>query len=175
MKLTYPICCGVDVHKTFLVATVITSSYESPKYKQKRFSNHFNQLLLFRQWLIDNNCRDICMESTGKYWIPVWNVLEDSFHVVIANPKWVSAIATHLLTSMLPFARLQKLLRHRDELVKIDGTETGFLLRFAVVSIVVLLDGGKDFLRCILVGVKVDAVHDIVCHLSTPLRRVRTG
>ena len=92
MKLTYPICCGVDVHKTFLVATVITSSYESPKYKQKRFSTHFNQLLLFRQWLIDNNCRDICMESTGKYWIPVWNVLEDSFHVVIANPKWVSAV-----------------------------------------------------------------------------------
>ena len=32
------------------------------------------------------------MESTGKYWIPVWNVLEDSFHVVIANPKWVSAV-----------------------------------------------------------------------------------
>ena len=92
MKLTYPICCGVDVHKTFLVATVITSSYEAPKYKQKRFSIHYNQLLLFRQWLIDNNCRDICMESTGKYWIPVWNVLEDSFHVVIANPKWVSAV-----------------------------------------------------------------------------------
>ena len=49
MKLTYPICCGVDVHKTFLVATVITSSYEAPKYKQKRFSIHYNQLLLFRQ------------------------------------------------------------------------------------------------------------------------------
>jgi transposase len=32
------------------------------------------------------------MESTGKYWVPVWNVLEDSFHVVIANPKWVSAV-----------------------------------------------------------------------------------
>ena len=34
----------------------------------------------------------ICMESTGKYWVPVWNVLEDSIHVVIANPKWVSAV-----------------------------------------------------------------------------------
>ena len=92
MNITYPVCCGVDVHKTFLVATVITSSYEAPKYKQKRFSIHYNQLLLFRQWLIDNNCRDVCMESTGKYWIPVWNVLEDSFHVVIANPKRVSAV-----------------------------------------------------------------------------------
>ena len=32
------------------------------------------------------------MESAGKYWIPVWNVLEDSFHVVISNPIWVSSV-----------------------------------------------------------------------------------
>ena len=92
MKLTYPICCGVDVHKTFLIATIITSSFEAPKYTQKRFSTFYSGLLSFRKWLLDNNCRDVCMESTGKYWIPVWNVLEDSFHVVIANPKWVSAV-----------------------------------------------------------------------------------
>lgn len=92
MRLTYPICCGVDVHKTFLVATIITSNYEAPKYKQKRFSTFFNGLLAFKQWLLDNNCKDVCMESTGKYWVPVWNVLEDSFNVVIANPKWVSAV-----------------------------------------------------------------------------------
>ena len=38
MKLTYPVCCGVDVHKTFLVATIITSEYVMPHYHQKRFS-----------------------------------------------------------------------------------------------------------------------------------------
>ena len=65
--------------------------------------------------------------------------------------------------------------RLRDELVEIDGAGSGFPLRFAVVSVGVFLDGGKDFPRCILVGVKVDAVHDIVCHLSTPLRREWTG
>ena len=92
MKLTYPICCGVDVHKTFLVATIITSDFESPKYKQKRFSTFYRGLLDFKQWLLDNNCKDVCMESTGKYWVPVWNALEDSIHVVIANPKWVSAV-----------------------------------------------------------------------------------
>ena len=32
------------------------------------------------------------MESTGKYWIPVFNILEDSCHVVVANPKYVRAI-----------------------------------------------------------------------------------
>jgi transposase len=92
MKLSYPVCCGVDVHKTFLVATIITSDFIIPKYKQKRFSTFYSGLLSFKQWLLENNCKDVCMESTGKYWVPVWNVLEGSVHVVIANPKWVSAV-----------------------------------------------------------------------------------
>ena len=92
MELKYPICCGVDVHKTFLVATIITSERIMPHYRQKRFSTFYNGLIAFKNWLIENNCKDVCMESTGKYWIPVWNVLEDCMHVVIANPKWVSAV-----------------------------------------------------------------------------------
>lgn len=32
------------------------------------------------------------MESTGKYWIPVFNLLEDEINVTIANPKWVKAV-----------------------------------------------------------------------------------
>ena len=92
MKLTYPICCGVDVHKTFLVATIITSEYVMPHYYQKRFSTFYNGLVAFKNWLLEYDCKDVCMESTGKYWVPVWNVLEDSCHVVIANPKWVSAV-----------------------------------------------------------------------------------
>lgn len=92
MKLTYPVCCGVDVHKTFLVATIITSEHILPHYRQKRFSTFYKGLVAFKNWLIENNCKDVCMESTGKYWVPVWNVLEDSMHVVIANPKWVSAV-----------------------------------------------------------------------------------
>ena len=92
MKLTYPICCGVDVHKTFLVATVITSDGIIPHYHQKRFSTFFSGLVAFRQWLLDYNCKDVCMESTGKYWVPVWNVLEEDIHVCLANPKWVSAV-----------------------------------------------------------------------------------
>lgn len=92
MKLTYPICCGVDVHKTFLVATIITSEYVMPHYYQKRFSTFYNGLVAFKKWLLEYDCKDVCMESIGKYWVPVWNVLEDSCHVVIANPKWVSAV-----------------------------------------------------------------------------------
>jgi transposase len=32
------------------------------------------------------------MESTGKYWVPVFNLLEDVIRVIIANPKWVRAV-----------------------------------------------------------------------------------
>lgn len=92
MKLTYPICCGVDVHKTFLVATIIKTDGLVPKYWKKRFSTFSRDLLAFKQWLLDNDCKDVCMESTGKYWVPVWNILEDAVHVVVANPKWVAAV-----------------------------------------------------------------------------------
>ncbi|MBP1921013.1 IS110 family transposase [Youngiibacter multivorans] len=92
MKVIYPICCGIDVHKTFLVATLITSVGITPNYSKKRFSTFNNSILLLKQWLIENNCRDVCMESTGKYWIPVYNLLEDTIRVTVANPKWVRAI-----------------------------------------------------------------------------------
>ena len=92
MKVVYPICCGVDVHKSFFVATIIKTEGITPKYSKKRFSTFNNEILRFKQWLIDNNCYDVCMESTGKYWIPVFNLLEDKINVVIASPKWVKAV-----------------------------------------------------------------------------------
>lgn len=92
MKVVYPICCGVDVHKSFLVATIISTDGIQPHYLKKRFSTFNGQIRLFKQWLNDHNCRDICMESTGKYWVPVFNILEDSMNITIANPKWVKAV-----------------------------------------------------------------------------------
>ena len=93
MKVVYQTCCGVDVHKSFLVATIIkTTSGIEPSYQKKRFSTFNNSILEFKKWLLDNSCRDVCMESTGKYWIPVFNLLEDELNVTIANPKWVKAV-----------------------------------------------------------------------------------
>ena len=75
MKVTYQICCGVDVHKSFLVATIIkTTGGIEPSYQKKRFSTFNNSILAFKRWLLENNCRDVCMESTGKYWVPVFNL-----------------------------------------------------------------------------------------------------
>jgi transposase len=93
MKVTYQTCCSVDVHKSFLVATIIiTFGGVEPDYQKKRFSTFNNSILEFKQWLFDNECRYVSMESTGKYWVPVFNLLEDEINVTIANPKWVKAV-----------------------------------------------------------------------------------
>lgn len=92
MRVVYPVCCGVDVHKSFLVATLITTEGIVPTYRKKRFSTFNSSILAFKQWLLDNNCFDVCMESTGKYYVPIYNLLEDAIHVTVANPKWVSAV-----------------------------------------------------------------------------------
>ena len=93
MKVTFQTCCGVDVHKSFLVATIIkTSSGIEPSYQKRRFSTFNNSILEFKKWLLENECLYVCMESTGKYWIPVFNLLEDEINVTIANPKWVKSV-----------------------------------------------------------------------------------
>lgn len=95
MKIVFPTCCGVDVHKTFVVATIITTPADSlqPHYQKKRFSTFNSDLNRFADWLLEHNCLDVCMESTGKYWIPVFNILDRrGIQAVIANPKWVKAV-----------------------------------------------------------------------------------
>lgn len=93
MKVVYQTCCGVDVHKSFLVATIMkTTSGIEPSYQKKRFSTFNNSILQFKDWLIKNQCRDVCMESTGKCWVPVFNLLEDEINVTVTNPKWVKAV-----------------------------------------------------------------------------------
>lgn len=93
MEAIYPKVCGVDVHKSFIVAVICDSTSITPKYYKKRFSTFNNDLVKFRNWLIDNDCQNVCMESTGKYYIPVYNALEAFIpNVVVANPKWVAVI-----------------------------------------------------------------------------------
>ena len=93
MEVIYSKACGVDVHKSFIVAVICDSTSITPKYYKKRFSTFNNDLVKFRNWLIDNDCQNVCMESTGKYYIPVYNALEAFIpNVVVANPKWVAVI-----------------------------------------------------------------------------------
>ena len=93
MEIIYKKACGVDVHKSFIVAVICDSTTVKPQYLRKRFSTFNNSLIDFRNWLLENDCQNVCMESTGKYYIPVYNALKGHIsNVVVANPKWVKCI-----------------------------------------------------------------------------------
>lgn len=93
LKIVYKICCGIDVHKNFVVACIAKTDKQGvTTYERHHFSTYTKGLKQLLKWLLDRNCKDVCMESTGKYWIPVYNVLEHDCSIVLAHPKYVKAI-----------------------------------------------------------------------------------
>jgi len=94
MKIVYPICAGLDVHKKEIVATVAkTNDQGITQYKEHRFPTFTSDLNRLADWLHKHDCRHVCMESTGKYFIPVYRVLETrGLQPRVAHPKFVRAI-----------------------------------------------------------------------------------
>ena len=160
LKIVYPICCGIDVHKTFVVATIAsTDSRNITTYQTKRFSTFTRDLRALDLWLSDNQCVDVCMESTGKYWIPVYNILEPSCRITLAHPKYVKAIRgkktdkkdsiwiadlhKHGLVpgSFIPPADIREirdLLRYRSKLVSFASSEKNRVQNSLTVSNIML-------------------------------------
>lgn len=82
-------CCGLDVHKTWIYACIgITDANNRTEYKQARFSSFSKGLQELSSWLAKYSCTEVCMESSGKYWIPVFNILEKTCWVTLAHPKY---------------------------------------------------------------------------------------
>lgn len=93
MKIVYPICCGMDIHKKIIVATIATTDSNGiTTYNQSTFSTMNSDVIKLRDWLLRFNCRYACMESTGKYWIPIWNILESHINLTLAHPKYTKSI-----------------------------------------------------------------------------------
>jgi len=81
------------VHNKFVVACIASTDENGiTTYKISRFSTFTGGLIKLSEWLLSNCCRNVCMESTGKYWIPVYNILEDVCRVTLAHPKYLKAI-----------------------------------------------------------------------------------
>src|SRR5574344_380987 len=93
MRLIYHVCCGLDVHKNVIVATIVTTNGSGiSEYNQKSFSTINSDIQKFHDWLIEHNCYHVCMESTGKYWIPIFNYLENDIDICLTHHKYVKAI-----------------------------------------------------------------------------------
>ena len=82
-------CCGLDVHKTWIYACIgITDANFRTEYFEARFSSFPKDLRRLAAWLQEHQCEEVCMESSDKYWIPVFNVLEETCKVTLAHPKY---------------------------------------------------------------------------------------
>lgn len=82
MELQRNKVCGIDVHKRFLIATILS---RDGKKDTQRFSITLEDLLKFRDWVIKNGCEQVAIESTGIYWHPVHSVLEGKIDLIVAN------------------------------------------------------------------------------------------
>jgi len=81
--------CGADIHKRFLVATVLS---RDGFRMQERFGTNSDELLKFRDWIIENRCSKVAVESTGSYWYPIYAALEGKVEFVLANAYQIKHI-----------------------------------------------------------------------------------
>ncbi len=89
MRVVHERCCGMDVHKRTVVACVL-----SPDGQQTRtFGTMTRDLLALAEWLRSLDISHAAMESTGVFWQPIYNVLEDAgLNVLVANARHIKAV-----------------------------------------------------------------------------------
>ena len=139
MEVLYPRCCGIDVHKASLVACLRLQDGRRAQTQVQSFGTTTAEILRLHAWLSEAACTHIAMESTGVYWQPVFNLLEGSFGVILANAhhikavpgrktdvkdcEWLAQLLAHGLirASFIPPAairELRDLTRHRKSLIR---------------------------------------------------------
>jgi transposase len=145
-------CCGIDVHKkTITVCLMIGAAGKTPSKTIKTFSTMTQDLLACRQWLVSEGCTHAVLESTGVYWKPLFNVLEEVIEVVLANARhiknvpgrktdvkdceWLAQLLRHGLVrgSFIPpkpIRQLRDLTRYRQKLVQQRSSEINRLQKF---------------------------------------------
>ena len=87
-----PVCAGIDVHKEILMAAVCKTDSETLKavFYVRQFRSSNSDIRSMADWFKSCGVQDVCMESTGKYWIPVFNILEQfGLKPVLTHPKYV--------------------------------------------------------------------------------------
>ncbi|HYN81615.1 MAG TPA: IS110 family transposase [Gemmatimonadaceae bacterium] len=143
MEILHPRCCGIDVHKESVVACVRIQDGPRARTEIQRFGTTTTDLLELHRWLTEADCTHVAIESTSVYWKPVFNLLEGSFEVVLANAahvkavpgrktdvkdcEWLADLLAHGLirASFIPPAEIRALrdmTRHRKSLIRDRST-----------------------------------------------------
>ena len=133
-------CAGVDVHRDFVMVCVMWGAAQGEaQWEQRRFRTTVPELQALKEWLQSQGCTEVVMESTGPYWEPVFNVLEEAVKLCLANPQevknrrghktdkkdawWLAHLYRHAMirASYLPprpVRELRMLTRRRRELIR---------------------------------------------------------
>ena len=170
-------CCGLDVHKKSVVACVITPEGQAVR----TFSTMTKELLALADWLKEHRVTQVAMESSGVYWKPVFNLLEDEFTVMVVNARhmkavpgrktdvkdaeWIADLLQHglLRASFIPDRpqrELRELTRYRRSLVEERSREAnriqklleGANIKLASVGTDVLGASGRAMLKALAAG-----------------------
>jgi transposase len=105
-------CCGLDVHKKSVVACVLVSDPSGrPQREVRTFGTFTHEVLALADWLAERQVTHVALESTGVYWKPIWNLLEDRFALLLVNPRHIKAVPGRK-TDVLDAEWLADLLRH---------------------------------------------------------------
>lgn len=84
--------CGIDVHKDVIVATIRKSNKD---YQTKSFSAFTSSLIDLKDWCKSEDVTHIAMESTGIYWKPLFNILEEDFEIILVNARHIKNVPGH--------------------------------------------------------------------------------
>ncbi len=182
MQVIHPRCCGLDVHKKDVKACVLLTHTDGTVASQVRtFSTMTDGLLALADWLRACNVTQVAMESTGIYWRPVYNILEDDCTVILVNAQhikavpgrktdvkdseWLADLLRHgLLTASFippePIRELRDLTRYRKTLIGERAQEANRLqkvletanIKLAMVATNVLGVSGRQMLAALLGG-----------------------
>ena len=149
MDVVYTRCCGLDVHKRSVTACVRLAQGRGPgRTTVRTFGTMTNDLLALSDWLGEQQVTHVALESTGVYWKPIWNLLEDAFTLLLVNPahmkavpgrktdvkdaEWIADLLQHgLLQGSFvpdrPLRELRELTRARSQLVRTRAAEVNRL------------------------------------------------
>lgn len=88
MKRIFRRCAGIDVHKDSLTVCARVTG----RQVEEQFGTTTREILRLADWLADAGVTVVAMEATGIYWKPIWNLLEDRFKLLLANPQHIKRV-----------------------------------------------------------------------------------
>src|SRR6266576_3590212 len=111
MQVVYQRCCGLDIHKKLIVACLLLMSSQGVQKEIRTFNTTLADLYRLRDWHVAIECQMVAMESTGVYWRPIWNVLEEELVLMLVNAQHMKAVPGRK-TDMKDAEWIAELLQH---------------------------------------------------------------